>query len=76
MKGRLYLSDRDLVWIPDREWRAIDARDLMLKLDEIAGMELVSFRRSTGVSLFTADGSEVWLWLGRRIETLDRWVTG
>ena len=33
MRGRLYVSDRDMVWIPDREWRAIDARDLLLRLD-------------------------------------------
>jgi len=76
MRGRLYVSDRDMVWIPDREWRAIDARDLLLRLDEIARAELASLRRSTGLTLFTTDGSEVWLWLGRRVDDLDRWVSG
>ena len=76
MRGRLYVSDRDMVWIPDREWRAIDARDLLLRLDEIARAELASLRRSTGLTLFTTDGSEVCLWLGRRVDDLDRWVSG
>jgi hypothetical protein len=71
--GRLYRSRGDIVWIPDRTWQRLDARDLLLRSEDVAAMQLVPLGRRSGLTLVTSDGAEIWLWLGRRARDLTEW---
>jgi hypothetical protein len=73
MRGKLYVSSADLVWIPDRAWLAIGARDVLVPWDDVVSAQLVGLGRRSGVTIYTRDGSEIWLWLGRQVSGLDQW---
>jgi len=70
VRGRLYRSKSDLVWIPDSPWRRLNARDLLLRDGDVGLLQFVPLGRQSGLTVTLCDEAEVWLLLGRQLGSL------
>jgi len=60
--GSLFVDAAALTWLPTRSWAHFEARDLLMRWDDIQVCETLRVgRRSMGLTVHLSNGAEVWL---------------